>query len=766
MAKDPSNPSGIGAPVLRLEDDKFLRGAGRFVDDLEVPGALHCHVVRSPHAHARIRGIDTRDAQAAPDVVAVFVGGDMAADGVGPMLCMWPVTGVDGRPAAEPPRWALAREVVPHVGEPVVAVIAETAMAAIDAGERVVVDYEPLPAVTASNAALANGAVQLHADAPGNVCFRFERGDAQTVATAIDDAAHVIRLDLTNNRLAGAALEPGTLMAVPEPVGGSLTLYAATQVPHHVRKFVAEQLSMAELHLRVVAPDVGGGFGYKGKHYPEETLIVWAARRLRRPVRWRATRGESFVSDTQARDHLTHAELALGAAIPSAIYSGLLAGVYRTPLIHVSVTGVFTNTVPTDAYRGAGRPEAAFVLERLADEGARVIGIDRNEIRRRNLIPASRCPIRHQSVRPTTPAIFPTCSKKPSPSPNRARHRGERGSYAALGLRFMLNRQAWRRREWRAPAVAALGFSSPPRSVLTARVACWPCLARTTTDRAHSMTFAQILSQRLGVDLDRIAIVEGDTGVVPLGTGTFGSRSIAVGGSALVLAADKIIAKGRRLAAHLLEASENDLEFGAAGYRVTGTDRSLSFDDVATAANNAHDYPDGFEPGLNETAVFDPPNFAYSNGCHACELEIDAETGAIDILGYWVVDDVGTVINPMIVHGQVHGGLAQGIGQALMETCVYDHESGQLLSASFMDHAIPRARDLPFFVAETDESQPCTFNPLGAKGCGESGAIGAPAAVTSAVLDDALARFGVTDIAMPITPERVWQALRSVEIVS
>ena len=291
-------------------------------------------------------------------------------------------------------------------------------------------------------------------------------------------------------------------------------------------------------------------------------------------------------------------------------------------------------------------------------------------------------------------------------------------------------------------------------------------MARTTTDRAHSTTFAQILSQRLGVDLDRIAIVEGDTGVVPLGTGTFGSRSIAVGGSALVLAADKIIAKGRRLAAHLLEASENDLEFGAAGYRVTGTDRSLSFDDVATAANNAHDYPDGFEPGLNETAVFDPPNFAYSNGCHACELEIDAETGAIDILGYWVVDDVGTVINPMIVHGQVHGGLAQGIGQALMETCVYDHESGQLLSASFMDHAIPRARDLPFFVAETDESQPYTFNPLGAKGCGESGAIGAPAAVTSAVLDDALARFGVTDIAMPITPERVWQALRSVEIVS
>ena len=449
MAKDPSNPSGIGAPVLRLEDDKFLRGAGRFVDDLEVPGALHCHVVRSPHAHARIRGIDTRDAQAAPDVVAVFVGGDMAADGVGPMLCMWPVTGVDGRPAAEPPRWALAREVVPHVGEPVVAVIAETAMAAIDAGERVVVDYEPLPAVTASNAALANGAVQLHADAPGNVCFRFERGDAQTVATAIDDAAHVIRLDLTNNRLAGAALEPGTLMAVPEPVGGSLTLYAATQVPHHVRKFVAEQLSMAELHLRVVAPDVGGGFGYKGKHYPEETLIVWAARRLRRPVRWRATRGESFVSDTQARDHLTHAELALdangtfvalrvetmanigayvstfGAAIPSAIYSGLLAGVYRTPLIHVSVTGVFTNTVPTDAYRGAGRPEAAFVLERLADEGARVIGIDRNEIRRRNLIPASAMPYT-TPIGPTYdtgnfPNVFEKtlALAKPGPTPRR-----------------------------------------------------------------------------------------------------------------------------------------------------------------------------------------------------------------------------------------------------------------------------------------------------------------------------------------------------------
>ncbi len=670
-----------------------------------------------------------------------------------------------------------------HVGEPIAAVIAQSASEAIDAGERVAVDFEQLPAVTESDVALAAGAVQLHQEAPCNVCFRFSRGDAETVATAFEGAAHVVRLDLANNRLAGAALEPRTLIAVPEPVGDSLTLYAATQVPHNVRKFVAEQLGMPELRLRVIAPDVGGGFGYKGKHYPEETLMVWAARRLRRPVRWCATRSESFVSDTQARDHLTHAELALdetgtflalrvetlanlgayvstfGAAIPSVIYSGLLAGVYRTPLIYVSVIGAFTNTVPTDAYRGAGRPEAAFVLERLADEAARVVGLERAEIRRRNLIPASAMPY-------TTP-IGPTYDTGDFPNifartlalaqPGAEAERGLRG----FGVALYVESSGVAPSRLAGAGGGRAGFFESAEIRVDGGGGVLALLGTHNHGQGHATTFAQILSDRLGVDLDSVAVIEGDTGVVPLGAGTFGSRSIAVGGSALAQAADKIVAKGRRLAAHLLEASENDVEFQNGGYRVAGTDRTLSFNEIARAANNAHSYPDGFEPGLNETAVFDPPNFAYSNGCHACEVEIDAETGAVDIIGYWAVDDVGTVINPIIVHGQVHGGLAQGIGQALMENCVYDRESGQPLSASFLDHAIPRAEDFPFFVAETDESQPCTFNPLGAKGCGESGAIGAPAAVTSAVLD-ALSSLGVADIVMPITPERVWRAIRAV----
>ena len=778
--------TGIGAAVLRLEDDKFLRGAGQFVDDLAIRGALYCHVVRSPYAHAGIAGIQHDRARAAPGVVAVFTGADMAADGVGPMRCMWPVTGEDGKPAAEPPRWALARDAVRHIGEPVAAVIADSAAAAMDAADHLIIDYDQRPAVVGSDAALADGAIQLFEQAPGNVCFRFVRGDPGPVAAAIAAAPHVVALDVVNNRLAGAALEPRALAAVPDPIADSLTLYAATQVPHHVRKFVAEQLGIPELRLRIVAPDVGGGFGYKGKHYPEETLLVWAARRLGRPVRWTATRSESFVSDTQARDHLTHAELALdsdgtflalnvetranigayvstfGAAIPSAIYSGLLAGVYRTPLIHVGVTGAFTNTVPTDAYRGAGRPEAALVLERLADKAAHALGIDRDEIRRRNLIPASAMPY-------TTP-IGPTydCGDFPNIFAKALALAGPRGTpkpgphLYGLGMALYVESSGVAPSRLAGAGGGRAGFFEAAEIRVDGEGGVLALLGTHNHGQGHATTFAQILSDRLGVRLDQVAVVEGDTGAVPLGTGTFGSRSIAVGGSALVQAADKIIAKGTRLAAHLLEASEGDIEFADGAFRVLGTDRQLAFNEIATAANNAHSYPNGFEPGLNETAVFDPPNFAYSNGCHVCEVEIDPETGAVSITGYWVVDDVGTVINPMIVHGQVHGGLAQGIGQALMENCAYDAASGQLYSASFMDHALPRAQDLPYFVAETDESQPCTFNPLGSKGCGESGAIGAPAAVTSAVLD-ALAPCGVTDIAMPITAERVWAAIRAAQ---
>jgi len=776
---------GIGARVLRKEDRRFLTGRGEFVADLAIPGALHAVLVRSPHAHARVRSIDATSATGA---VAVLTGADMAADGVGPMRSIWTIRSKDGRPMAEPPRWALARGRVRHVGEPVALVVADTRGAAMDAAERVAVDYEPLPAVIAARDALADGAPQVHPEVPGNVCFRSSRGDEQAVTRAFAGAAHRIALDLVNHRIAGCAIEPRAAIGVPGPDPDSLTLYSSTQVPHFTRRLVAEQLGLPELAIRVIAPDVGGGFGYKGKHYPEETIMAWAARRLRRPVAWVAGRTESFVSDNQARDHVTRCELALdgdgrflalrvdtianlgayvssvGAAIPSAIYTALLAGLYTTPAIYAEVTGVFTTTVATDAYRGAGRPEACFVLERLADEAARRLGLDRVEIRRRNLIPPEAMPYK-TPVGPTYdcgdfPRILARALEASDYAGFEARRKRAAGRgiargvgvacfiessgvapsklAGALGARVGLFESAEIRVDWTGAVQASLGTHSH--------------------GQGHETTFAQVLASRLGVPLAKIRIVEGDTAAVPYGTGTFGSRSMAVGGSALDRATVKIIDKGRKIAAHRLEASEADVEFAGGRFAVKGTDRTLAFAEVARAANTAHDLPPGLEPGLQESAFYDPANFAFSNGAHVCEVEVDTETGVVRIAGYWAIDDIGTVINPAIVEGQLHGAVTQGLGQALWEACAYD-AAGQLLSASFLDYALPRADGLPDFVSGNDESQPCTHNPLGAKGCGEAGTIAAPAAVVNAVLD-ALRPLGVTDMAMPLTPQRVWEAIR------
>jgi aerobic carbon-monoxide dehydrogenase large subunit len=763
---------------------RLLRGGGRFVADIAVAGELQCAIVRSPHAHAIIRGIDVSRARAAPGIVAVLSGADMAADRVGPMRALWAIRSVDGQPMAEPPRFALARQRVRHAGEPVAIVIALTREHAVDAAELVAIEYEALPAVTDARAAAGAQAPQLHDAAPDNICFRWARGDEAAVRQASLSAAHVTRLDLVNNRLIGAAIEPRALLAIADPAGDKLTLYSSTQVPHHIRRYVAEQLGLAEGGIRVIAPDVGGGFGYKGKHYPEETIVAWAARRLRRPVKWVASRSESFVADNQGRDHLTHAELALdadgrfvalrvetvanlgayvstfGAAIPSAIYSALLAGVYRTPAIFVQVTGVFTNTLPTDAYRGAGRPEACYVLERLADRAASELGIDRAEIRRRNLVPCSAMPYK-------TP-IGPTydCGDFPKIFARALALCG----YARFGKRRAANRlygigmACYVESSGVAPSRFAgmLGARTGFFEAATIRVqpdgGIQALLGTHNHGQGHATTLAQILCTRLGVPLAKIDIVEGDTELVPYGTGTFGSRSIAVGGSALDRAAGKIVAKGKLIAAHLLEASATDIDFADGVFAVAGTDRRISFAEIAHAANVPHNFPlETLEPGLQETAVYDPPAFAFSNGAHVCEVEIDTETGETRVVGYWAVDDVGTVINPMIVDGQIHGGIAQGLGQALRELCHYDG-GGQLLSGSFMDYALPRAGDLPLIESELDESQPCTHNPLGAKGCGEAGTIAAPAAIVSAVLD-ALSPLGVTDIAMPLTPETVWRAI-------
>ena len=783
------NYQGIGAPLRRVEDKRFLTGRGRFVADIELSGALACALVRSPHAHAAIRRIDAAAALAAPGVVAVLTGADMAEDGVAPMRPLWIVRSREGSPMAEPARFALARETVRHVGEPVAVVAAATLAQALDAAERLEVDYAPLPAVTDARAAQAKGAPQLHACARDNVCFRWARGDEAAVRAALRSAAHVVAIDLVNNRLVGAAIEPRAVIGAVDAQSEKLTLYSSTQAPHHIRRQVTEQLGIPESALRVISPDVGGGFGYKGKLYPEEGIIAWAARRLRRPVRWVASRAESFVADNQARDHLTHAELALdadgrflalhvetfanlgayvstfGAAIPSAIYSALFAGGYRTPAIFVEVTGIFTNTTPTDAFRGAGRPEACYVLERLADRAAEKLGIDRAEIRRRNLIPPSAMPYK-TPIGPTYdcgdfPKIFTRTLALADYDgfDKRRAQAARRGLLRGIGMACYVESSGVAPSRFAGALGARVGFYEAASIRVEPDGAVRAMLGTHNHGQGHATTLAQILSSRFGVPVEKIEVVEGDTDAVPQGTGTFGSRSIAVGGSALDRAADKIIAKGKLIAAHLLEAAAGDVDFADGAFVIAGTDRRVSFAAVAQAAYVPHNFPlETVEPGLQETAVYDPPSFAFSNGAHACELEIDPDTGRIEIIGFWGVDDIGTVINPMIVEGQIHGGLAQGIGQALLERCAYDG-GGQLVSGSFMDYAVARADDLPLFVTECDESQPCTHNPLGAKGCGEAGSIGSPAAVVSAVLD-ALAPLGVSDLDMPLTSEQLWRRIR------
>jgi aerobic carbon-monoxide dehydrogenase large subunit len=771
---------------LRVEDPKFLRGQGCYVSDISLPGELHCVLLRSPHARARIVGIESKAAAAMPGVVAVFTGADMAADRVGPMTPFWAIQTSNGKPMAEPPRFALARGTARFVGEAVAAVIAETRAQAQDAADALQVEYEPLPAIVDGRAAMEKDAPQLHESASGNVCFRYARGDETAVRKAFEGAAHVVKLDIANNRLIGGAIEPRAVLA-DGSAGKKLTLYCSTQVPHHIRRAVTEQLGLPQTAIRLVAPDVGGGFGYKGKHYPEETIIAWASLKLRRPVKWIATRSECFLSDYQGRGHQTRCELAVdteghflalkvdtvanigayvstfGAGIPSAIYSALLAGVYRTPAIHIQSTGVFTNTVPTDAYRGAGRPEACLVLERLADEAALKLGIDRAEIRRRNLVPADAMPYK-------TP-IGPTydCGNFPKVLARLL----EIADYKGFAARQASAEKPGKRRGFGFACYVESSGVAPSRmaAALGARVGFFEAaqvrvqydgsvqalLGTHNHGQGHATTFAQIIASRLGVPMASVEIIEGDTDQVPYGSGTFGSRSIAVGGSALDRAAAKVIEKGKRIAAHLLEASADDIAFAEGRFEVAGTDRRVTLLEVARVAHNPTSYP-AEELGLQDSAVYDPPNFAWSNGAHACEVEVDCDTGEVSLLGYWGVDDVGTVINPMIVHGQIEGGIAQGLGQALREHCFYDG-AGQLLSASFMDYAVPRAKDMPRVVSELDESQPCTHNPLGAKGCGEAGSIGAPAAIVGAVLD-ALRPLGVNDIEMPLTPARVWDACR------
>jgi carbon-monoxide dehydrogenase large subunit len=791
------HPEGIGAPVRRREDRRFLTGRGQYVSDLVMEGELHCAFVRSPHAHARIGAILTAAAAAAPGVVAVFTGADMAADKVGPMTPLWRIPGVDGSTMNEPPRWALARGAVRHVGEAVAMVVAATRHQALDAAELVEVAWEPLPAVVDLRDAVAPGAPQLHPEAPGNLCVRFQRGNRTAVDDAFGKAAHTVTVDIVNHRIICAAIEPRAVIAVASATRGldghAVTLWSATQVPHHIRKFVAEQLDLPENAVRVIAPDVGGGFGTKGKHYPEEVILAWAARRLERPLKWVSTRSEAFVSDYQARDHVTRAELALdaegrflgvrvstlaavgayvstvGAAVPTSVYTGVLSGPYRIPAIFADVRVLFTNTVPTDAYRGAGRPEACFVLERLVEEAAQQLGMDRVELRRRNFIPAAAMPYA-TAVGPTyDTGDFARLFERAlvladyAGFPARRAEAEKRGMLRGFGVCYFVESSGVAPSKYAGMFGARAGFFDSADIRVAADGSLLVMCGTHSHGQAHATTFPQVLASRIGVPLAQIELVEGDTGRVPYGTGTFGSRSMVIAGSAIAMAADKVIAKAKRMAAHMLEADTADVEHrvvdGAGEFRVAGTDRRVGWAEVARAATYAHNLPPGMEPVLHENAFFDPTNLTWSNGAQTCEVEIDPATGVTRIVSYVGVDDIGTVINPMVVEGQVHGAIAQGVGQAMFEAAVYDRESGQIHSGSFMDYPMPRADTLPAFVSETDESQPCTHNPLGAKGCGESGTIGAPAAITSA-MRDALAPLGVKGLEMPFTAEKVWRAIQ------
>jgi carbon-monoxide dehydrogenase large subunit len=777
--------TGIGAPVRRKEDGRFLTGRGTYTDDINRPGQVHAYLLRSPHAHAEIRGIDTAAAKAGRGVLAVFTGADMQ---VGGLPCGWLIHSKDGSPMAEPPHPVLAQGRVRHVGDPVAVVIAETRSQAKDAAELIAVDYKTLPAVVAAEEALKPGAPQLHEQAKGNLCYDWHLGDKAAVDTAFAKAAHVTRLDLVNNRLVPNAMEPRAAIGEYDRATGEYTLYTTSQNPHVIRLLMgAFVLQLPEHKLKVVAPDVGGGFGSKIYHYAEEAIVTWAAPHIGRPVKWTAERGESFASDAQGRDHVTHAELALdkdgkflalrvatianlggylstfATAIPTYLYGTLLAGTYTTPAVYVEVKAAFTNTVPVDAYRGAGRPEACYVIERIVDTAARELKTDPAELRRRNFIPKDAYPyqtpvaLTYDSGDYFTTLDMALKAADYAGFAQRRQEAARRGKLRGIGIASYIEACGI------APSAVAGALGARAGLYETAELRVHPTGSITVFTGTHShgqgheTTFAQLVSDRLGVPLEMVDVVHGDTSKIPFGMGTYGSRSLPVGGSALVKAMDKVVNKGKKIAAHLLEAAEADIEFKDGKFQVSGTDKNVPFAQVAFAAYVPHNYPiEELEPGLDETAFYDPKNFTYPAGCHIAEVEIDRDTGDVSVVRFTAADDFGRIINPLIVEGQVHGGLAQGIGQALYENAVYD-EDGQLVTGSFMDYCMPRADHLPSFEVATHTTL-CTHNPLGVKGCGEAGAIGAPAAVMNAVTD-ALAPLGVGAIDMPATPERIWRAI-------
>ncbi len=770
----PATPWRIGGAPRRIEDLRLLRGLGRYGDDTTPREALHAAFLRSPHGAARIRAMETAAARDLPGVVAVFTGEDLAA--VAPLPCLVPRNLPDGAPMPRPPWRALATEAVRHVGDAVAMVVATTAAAARDGAEAIAVEWDPLPAVTEAEAALAPDAPEVWPGvAPGNLCFEFRAGDHERVAAAIAAAPEVVTFDARISRVCGAAMEPRAATAEWDEADRRFTLRTGTQGPHGLRDLLAAALGVPVTALRLVSPDMGGAFGLRSHPTPEHLCLLWAARALNRPLRWTADRTEAMLSDPHARDTHNRIELALdrdgtflalrvtttanlGAYLAtlgphsSTNNLGGLAGVYRTPAIAATVRGAFTNPQPLAPYRGAGRPEATYAIERAIDLAAQRLGLDRMEIRRRNLIPKEAMPFRTGLVFTYDSGDFARNMAMAEEAadiagfPARRTASAGSGKLRGLGIANAIEISA-------GPPGAPMEEGAELR--IAADGSATLLLGTHNHGQGHETAFRQILADRLGIAPDRVRIQAGDTDALPFGRGTFGSRSIVAGGTATVAAITRVIERGRRIAAHLLEAAPADIEFTPGRFAVAGTDRFVTLDQVARAAYAPGGRPAGEDVGLAANASVAPGNATFPNGCHLCEVEVDPETGQVSLDRYVVVDDVGTVVNPLLLKGQIHGGVAQGAGQALMEAMRYDAD-GQMLTATFMDYAMPRAADLPG-IAVLSNPQPTATNPLGAKGAGEAGTVGALPAVISAVCD----AIGVAHLDMPATPERVWAALRA-----
>ncbi len=786
MPKD----SGIGASSKRREDVRFLTGAGNYTDDINVAGQAYVYFLRSDIAHGRITSIDTSAAEAMPGVVKVFTGKDF--EGVGGIPCGWEVTDKHGAPMQEPAHPILAQGKVRHVGDPIAAVVADSLEQARDAAEAIDLDIEELPAVIDMKAAAQEGATLVHDDLKNNICYDWQLGEADDakVNEVFANAAHVTTLDLVNNRLVANPMEPRVAVAEYSRGTEDYTLYTTSQNPHVIRLLMcAFVLGLPEHKVRVVAPDVGGGFGTKIFHYAEEAFVTFAAKACNRPVKWSASRSEAFMSDAHGRDHVSTIELALDAdnnfvglrtntyanlgaylstfssSVPTWLHGTLMAGNYKTPVIQVNVKAMFTNTVPVDAYRGAGRPEATYQLERVVDKAARELGVDPIALRRQNFI--TQFPYDTPVALTYDTGDYNGTMDKLEAAADLAGFAARRAESEAKGKLRGLGINCYIEACGIAPSniVGMLGARAGLYDAATVRVNATGSISvmvgAHSHGQGHETAFPQVVADMIGIDESMVEIVHGDTSKIPFGMGTYGSRSLAVCGSAMVKATEKVIDKAKKIAAHLLEASEADIELKDGQFSVAGTDKSVAWGDVTLTAYVPHNYPLEVEPGLEETAFYDPANFTFPSGAYACEVELDPETGKVSIEAFTAADDFGNIVNPMIVDGQVHGGIGQGIGQALLENCAYD-ENGQLLSASFMDYAMPRADDVPFYGVDHSSQTPCTHNPLGVKGCGEAGAIGSPPAVVNAVLD-AMNSGGkaVDHIDMPVSPSRVWAAMNS-----